>query len=122
MRLETKLGFSTGVLVSAMILSALTAHLRIEDASRISVKVTESRLPAMLEIRNTRQHVTTSLLALESYMLFGTSPVASAAYRRERVSQMEEAQHSLQLLEDSSTWLEEAGDEGPAQGTARGRG
>ncbi len=111
MRLETKLGFSTGVLVSAMILSAFTAHLRIEDASRISIKVTESRLPAMLEIRNVRQHVTRGLVALQSYMLFGTNPVASAAYRRERVSQTEEAERSLRSLEESRTWLEEAGDE-----------
>ena len=111
MRLETKLGFSTGVLISAMILSALTAHLRIADALRISSKVTDSRLPAMLEIRDVRQHVTRSLLALQSYMLFGTNPASSAAFRAERVSQADAAEQSLRVLEQSRGWVEEPGDE-----------
>ena len=111
MRVETKLGFSTGVLISAMMLSALTAHLRIEDASRISSKVVESRLPAMLKIRDVRQHVAISLLALQSYMLFGTNPGSSAAYRAERVSQTEAAEQSLRALEQNRTWLEEPEDE-----------
>ena len=111
MRLEAKLGFSTGILISAMLLSALTAHLRMQDASHISAKVTESRLPAMLEIRNVRQHVTRSLVALQSYMLFGTNPAASNAYRAERIAQMQDATEALHQLEESRTWVESPGDE-----------
>ncbi len=111
MRLEAKLGFSTGILIAAMLLSALTAHLRMEEASQISAKVTDSRLPAMLEIRNVRQHVTRSLVALQSYMLFGTNPAASNAFRAERVSQMEAAIASLRLIEQSRTWFDDPADE-----------
>ena len=111
MRLETKLGVGTGVLISAMLLSAWTAHLRMADASRISSKVTESRLPAMLEIRNVRQHVTRSLVALQSYMLFGKNVASSAAFRAEQESQMAAAEDSLRMLERNPTWLEEEGNQ-----------
>ena len=36
MKLESKLGLSTGFLIAAMLLSAYTAHTRIAEANRLS--------------------------------------------------------------------------------------
>ena len=106
MRLETKLGFSTGVLITAMILSAFTAQLRIQDATRISNKVTATRVPTIMQILDARLHTTRSISALESYMLFGVSPDASATYRRERAHQTEEGELAVAELEARKSRLD----------------
>ncbi len=106
MRLETKLGFSTGVLISAMILSAFTAHLRIQDANRISSKVTEQRLPTIVQLRDAQSHITRSIVALESYMLFGVNPESSASFRRERATETAQAEKSISELQASWSRLD----------------
>ena len=106
MRLETKLGFSTGVLISAMILSAFTAHLRIQDANRISSKVTEKRLPTIMQLRDARSHITRSIVSLESYMLFGVNPESSAMFRRDRAMETADAEKSIAELQASWSRLD----------------
>jgi methyl-accepting chemotaxis protein len=98
MKLETKLGLSTGGLILAMFLSAFTAHLRIQDANVLSNRVMADRMPLILNLRDVSYHIIGSLCAIESEMLFGTHDGASASYRAQRAEQMAAASRSLAAI------------------------
>ena len=102
MKLESKLGLSTGLLATAMFLSAFTAHVRIAEANRVSDVIITDRLPLITGSRDVRSHFTETIRALESYMLFGIDPVSSAAYRRSRAEQFEQAERSIEKLQEES--------------------
>jgi methyl-accepting chemotaxis protein len=102
MKLESKLGFSTGLLIAAMFLSAYTAHVRMAEATHLSDVITANRLPLIVGGRDLRSHFTDSIRALESYMLFGIDPASSAAYRSSRREQFEQAEQSLSKLRQDS--------------------
>src|SRR5438270_4660846 len=103
MKLESKLGLSTGFLVAAMFLSAYTAHIRMAEATRLSDVITANRLPLIMGSRDLRSHFTDTMRALESYMLFGIDPSSSVAYRNARREQLEQAEASLLKLRQDST-------------------
>ncbi len=102
MKLESKLGLSTGVLVAAMFLSAFTAHERIAEANHLSDVIIIHRLPLITGSRDVRSHFTDTIRALESYMLFGIDPPTSAAYRKARADEFEQAERSLETLREES--------------------
>ena len=99
MRLETKLGLSTGVLMTAMLLSSLTAHLRTREANLLSTRVVGQRMPLIQQIRDVRMATATSVQALESYMLFGVNEQSAATFatqRRHEIARAEKAQSHLE--------------------------
>ena len=98
MKLETKLGLSTGGLILAMFLSAFTAHLRIQDATVHSNRIMVDRMPLILNVRDVRSHIQGSLRALESDMLFGMHEGSSATYRAQRAEQMSAADRALSAI------------------------
>jgi methyl-accepting chemotaxis protein len=102
MKLESKLGLSTGFLIAAMFLSAYTAHVRMAEATRLSDVITANRLPLIMGSRDLRSHFTDTIRALESYMLFGIDPSSSVAYRNSRREQFEQAEISLVKLRQDS--------------------
>jgi methyl-accepting chemotaxis protein len=102
MKLESKLGLSTGFLIAAMLLSAYTAHIRIAEANHLSDVITTNRLPLIMGSRDLRSHFTDTIRALESYMLFGIDPTSSAAFRNSRREQFEQAEISLTKLRQDS--------------------
>jgi methyl-accepting chemotaxis protein len=102
MKLESKLGLSTGFLIAAMFLSAYTAHLRMAEATHLSDVITSNRLPLIMGSRDLRSHFTDTIRALESYMLFGIDPSSSVAYRNSRREQFEQAEISLTKLRQDS--------------------
>jgi methyl-accepting chemotaxis protein len=102
MKLESKLGLSTGFLVAAMLLSAYTAHTRMAEATRLSDVITSNRLPLIMGSRDLRSHFTETIRALESYMLFGIDQSSSVAYRNARREQFEQAEASLVKLRQDS--------------------
>jgi methyl-accepting chemotaxis protein len=102
MKLESKLGLSTGFLIAAMFLSAYTAHVRMAEATRLSDVITSNRLPLIMGSRDLRSHFTDTIRALESYMLFGIDPSSSVAYRNSRREQFEQAEASLVKLRQDS--------------------
>jgi methyl-accepting chemotaxis protein len=102
MKLESKLGLSTGFLIAAMFLSAYTAHLRMAEATHLSDVITSNRLPLIMGSRDLRSHFTDTIRALESYMLFGIDPSSSVAYRNSRREQFEQAEASLVKLRQDS--------------------
>jgi methyl-accepting chemotaxis protein len=102
MKLESKLGLSTGFLITAMFLSAYTAHIRMAEATHLSDVITANRLPLIMGSRDLRSHFTDTIRALESYMLFGIDPSSSVAYRNSRREQFEQAEASLVKLRQDS--------------------
>jgi methyl-accepting chemotaxis protein len=85
MKLESKLGLSTGVLILAMFISALVAHLRIQEANRLSDDLSNERVPIISLTRDVRVAPLMSVRSLESYLLFGAAdPALSAQFRKER--------------------------------------
>src|ERR1700744_6728030 len=109
MKLESKLGLSTGFLIAAMLLSAYTAHVRIAEANRLSDVITTNRLPLIMGSRDLRSHFTDTIRALESYMLFGIDANSSAAYRGQRREQFEQAEGSLAQLRPGQAHIEMGG-------------
>ena len=103
MKLESKLGLNTGIIIFAMLLSALTAGLRIEKANRISNRVVAKRMPIMLETRDVREHVSRSIRRLESYILFGVNEASATQYRRQRAEEMLAAEQAVTNLEQAGT-------------------
>ena len=81
MKLETKLGLSTGILVSAMLLSSMTAHRRISEANRVSQLVATRQVPLILLMREVAMNLAESTQTLESYMLFGVDAARSSEFR-----------------------------------------
>jgi methyl-accepting chemotaxis protein len=84
MRLQTKLGLSSGVLMLAMFISALVAHLRAVEVNRLSATINDTRMPLLETAMMLRLDVISSVRDLESYMLFGIDPGSSSHFRANR--------------------------------------
>jgi methyl-accepting chemotaxis protein len=105
MKLESKLSLSTGFLIAAMLLSAYTAHTRITEANRLSTMIVTKRIPAVMDLRETRNYVNTSIRALESYMLFGVDQASAASFINERNNSWNSAQFSMaDLISNTRTF------------------
>ena len=102
MKLETKLGLSTGFLIVAMLLSAFTAHVRIEEADHLSDVINTNRIPMIMGSNDVASHLTNTISGLESYILFGLDPATSASFRQARKMQFDLAQASLDKLHQDS--------------------
>jgi len=112
MKLESKLGLSTGFLIVAMLLSAFTAHVRIEEADNLSNVINNNRIPLLMGSNNVDSHLTSTISGLESYILFGLDPAASAAYRSARKQQFDQAEAALETLHQGSMHFD-LGADGP---------
>jgi methyl-accepting chemotaxis protein len=99
-KLESKLGISTGVLIFAMFVSALTANLRINQAHQLSSAVANGRIPIICRSRDVRSAMMISVRSLQSYMLYSDDPVSAARLRTERADELAAADRPLaQLVE-----------------------
>ena len=82
MKLESKLGLSTGLLVAGHVSQRLCrAPTHGRGQSPLRNVVTANRLPLIMHSRDLRSHFTDTVRALESYILFGIDPNSSAAFR-----------------------------------------
>jgi methyl-accepting chemotaxis protein len=105
MKLESKLSLSTGFLIAAMLLSAYTAHTRINEANRLSTMIVTKRIPAVMDLRETRNYVSTSIRALESYMLFGVDQASAESFINERNASWNSAQLTMaNLISNTQTF------------------
>jgi methyl-accepting chemotaxis protein len=100
MRLEAKLGISTGVLILAMLASAGTAHLRGRQGSQLASTVVNQRLPVICRAREVRAAMMTSVQALETYLLYATDPASSRRLRSLRANDLAAASSPLAKLID----------------------
>jgi methyl-accepting chemotaxis protein len=78
-----------------MLLSAYTAHTRINEANRLSTRIVTERIPAVMDLRDTRNHISSSIRALESYMLFGVDQTSAASFINERNDSWNNAERSM---------------------------
>jgi methyl-accepting chemotaxis protein len=112
MKLESKLGLSTGFLITAMLTSAYTAHVHIQEANRLSTTIVTKRVPAVMDLRDIRIHVSGSIRSLESYILFGVDRQSAAAFSNERYDTWNTAELSMaELLRSAQTF--DLGDDRP---------
>lgn len=102
MKLESKLGLSTGFLIVAMLLSAFTAHVRIKEADGLSDVINNNRIPLITGSSEVASHLTSTISGLQSYLLFGLDPASSAAYRLARKQQFDQAEAALLKLHHDS--------------------
>jgi methyl-accepting chemotaxis protein len=100
MKLETKLGVSTGVLILAMFVSAFVAQTRIQEANRLSATLTEERLPLIRLTRDVRFAPQMGVRSLESYLLLGNDPQSAETFRAERRRYLAVADASAAKLRD----------------------
>jgi methyl-accepting chemotaxis protein len=98
MKLESKLGLATGALILAMLLSAFTATMRIQEANRLAFSATTQHIPINAATRDLRIRLVYSIHALESYMLFGIDPGSAASFRRARQEYLVQADESMAKL------------------------
>jgi Methyl-accepting chemotaxis protein len=98
MKLESKLGLATGALILAMLLSAFTATMRIQEANRLASSATTQHIPINATTRDLRIRLVYSIHALESYMLFGIDPASAASFRRARQEYLVQADESMAKL------------------------
>jgi len=100
MKLESKLGISTGVLILAMLVSASVAHLRVQEANRLANTVADGRIPIICRARDVRAAMMTSVQSLETYILLGADRASSEHLRQVRSDNLNAADKPLaQLLE-----------------------
>ncbi|RXH56862.1 methyl-accepting chemotaxis protein [Granulicella sibirica] len=95
MNLEAKLGLSSGVLVSAMLLSAIMADLSIRKADHLSETVTTKQVPLIMLMHEVGRELAESMQSLESYMLFGIDPKASRQFRESHRVSLERANQAI---------------------------
>ncbi len=91
MKLESKLGISTGVLILAMLASALVAHIRVQEANRLANSVADGRIPIICRAREVRAAMMTSVRSLETYMLLGVDQASSLQLRQRRADDLNAA-------------------------------
>jgi methyl-accepting chemotaxis protein len=102
MKLESKLGLSTGLLICAMLLSAFSATIRIREANRLASSATTEHIPINATTRDFRIQTLNSIHALESYMLFGIDPASATGFRRTRQQSLADADSTMAKLKDYS--------------------
>jgi methyl-accepting chemotaxis protein len=73
MKLESKLGCGTGVLIGAMVLTSLLAIVRLRQSDEVSNRITGTRVPRILALWNVRSNMSDLLRAQEAEMLLGAS-------------------------------------------------
>jgi methyl-accepting chemotaxis protein len=95
MKIQAKLGISTGILVSAMLLSAVTAHVRVARSNQISSLITTSQIPMVASMQNLGIQLSLTVRALESSMLFGIEPTTAARFLEERRQSMDRADSAI---------------------------
>src|SRR6266851_404732 len=98
MKLESKLGLTTGVLICAMLLSAFTATMRIQEANHLASSATTQHIPINAATRDLRIQLVYSIHALESYMLFGIDPASAANFRKARQGNLAQADDAMAKL------------------------
>jgi len=98
MRLEAKLACNTGLLMAAMMLSAITAHRQIEHANQLSTRLLTQRMPVVREIRALHVDALKSVGALESSVLLGITQDLETKYNRNRREYMGHTEAALAEL------------------------
>jgi len=118
MRLEAKLGISSGVLIFAMFGSALLAHLRLASLARQAYVVDGERIPFILNTSSMGRNLANSVLALEATMIGGEHYAAQASMQDSAAQAQASLEADLGLLQAGDDKLDLGPDEGKLQAIA----
>ena len=94
MKLESKLGISTGVLILAMLVSALSRTFACRRPTASPTSVADGRIPIICRAREVRAAMMTSVRSLETYLLLGADQASSAQLRQQRADSLAAADKS----------------------------
>ena len=103
MKLETKLGLSSAVLILAMLMSAATAHQRVSDAARRAKHISTVRVPLLKDCYDLSNSLSDSIQALQANLLFGVNQSGAARFRAQRAEAMRSADRALRSIEDKES-------------------
>jgi methyl-accepting chemotaxis protein len=98
MRLEHKLGCSTGLLIGAMLLSAATASREIEHANQLSKALLSQRLPIVRDVNELHLAMIKSVQALENEILLGFTVDLEQRFHANRSERLDQANAALRRL------------------------
>jgi methyl-accepting chemotaxis protein len=118
MKLESKLGIGTGVLILAMFVSASTAHLRLKSVMTLAGEVDGRRHPYILMAERLQGHLADSVVGLQSCLLFAPQSAAHSAGLAALQSSMKQVDSDLSSLRDLDDRLDFGIDKGKLPGIA----
>jgi methyl-accepting chemotaxis protein len=98
MKLQTRLGLSTSVLIAVMLVGGFTASRRILAANRVAGGFVDRQMPLLLNHSDFRFHSSASIRALQAKVLLGGAPVEGA--REDRAEEISAARRSMEALEE----------------------
>ena len=102
MKLESKLGISTGVLIFAMFVSAFTAQVLGTRAMHMSDHLVDQHMPFVLKLQNTRGHIRNSLLELQCAIIFGSKSPANLAFNPDDSRTVQDIRTDIEMLRERS--------------------
>jgi methyl-accepting chemotaxis protein len=119
MKLETKLGISTSVLILAMLVSASVASLSLNRISRMAHELDDQRRPFLLAIQTLHGDLASSVVALQSSIVFGPHSTMDAAGQVGLVAAQNAIASDLVSLKNMDDHLDLGPDEGKLPGISR---
>src|ERR1700677_1884954 len=81
MKLQAKLAFTYGILISAMLATSTVAYLHMSEVNRKTRTIISERVPIIKVDRDARLRMGKGVDALEDFMVFGADPAAAQRYR-----------------------------------------
>jgi methyl-accepting chemotaxis protein len=116
MKLETKLGIGKGVLILAMLISASVASLSLAKVVRIAHEIDDQRRPFLLTAQVLQCDLANSVVALESFIIFGPRTMQLTAGNNSLVAAQRAVESDLMTMKTLDDSLTLGPDEGKMPG------
>jgi methyl-accepting chemotaxis protein len=116
MKLESKLGISTGVLILAMLVSASTAHLRLKGVMTLAGEVDGRRHPFTLDVQALQGHLANSIAGVQSCLVFAPPSAMHTAGRIALESSLKQVDSDISSLRELDNRLDLGADDGRLPG------
>jgi methyl-accepting chemotaxis protein len=100
MKLETKLGINTSVLIAAMLVSASTAQIFGTLAMHRSDSLVDQRMPFVLKLHNVRGHIRNSLMEMQTAIFYGSNSPANLTFNPDNSHTPKDIAADIVLLRD----------------------
>jgi methyl-accepting chemotaxis protein len=119
MKLESKLGVSTGILILAMFVSASVAHLRLKGVMTLAGEVDGQRHPFVVRIQALQGHLANSIVGLQSCLVFAPQSAMHTAGRTTLESSLKQVDSDILFLRELDDHLDQGIDKGKLSGITR---
>jgi methyl-accepting chemotaxis protein len=103
-KLESKLGISTGVLILSMFVSAITANILSERMARMSDHLFNRRVPFVQALRDIRGRTRNSLVSFQTAVIFDNHTNANLTFNPDSSSTAGGYRNDILLLNDRQSW------------------